>query len=264
MVVPIYIINLLISDLLQIIVRPVFIFFNFNPEFRYVDLTGNAMAVGSQITFLGCLCASVWFMVCIALERYLVVAHPLWYRFRRTVRHTVVISVGVWVMTLIFIAICILSLKWYVFMNALMLLFLILLLLPFPLLVFFFVGTWRAITGATSVRDAEKRRILGTLALVLGSYTVLFLPYCIVFICKFYKYFIPNTRIPYFVTEQMIKLNALVDPVLYILLRPDVRDTLGSVPCCQKLFTLTSCWTPRAEQQETEDAAAECPTESSV
>ncbi|KAI3362830.1 hypothetical protein L3Q82_001871 [Scortum barcoo] len=79
-VTPIYVINLLISDLIQLccmiiqVARPM----NWTP-----------CEVFNLIHFFG-LTSSVGFMVCVAMERYLVVAWPLWYRFRRTIKSTVV------------------------------------------------------------------------------------------------------------------------------------------------------------------------------
>ncbi|XP_066578278.1 uracil nucleotide/cysteinyl leukotriene receptor-like [Amia ocellicauda] len=261
MVVPIYIINLLNSDLLQIIARPARIVmkmacnhYTYKMAFKMYNMIFN---VGQS--------ASMWFMVCIALDRYLVVAHPLWYRYHRSIRHATLVSAAVWVLALVFPAIYFIyyyTEEYSVYNLIYDILLSILFLLPFPLLVFFFVGTWRAIADATSVRHAEKRRILRVLALVLGTYTVLFLPFCIVYLMYWYSEYKPY--IAYKITSKIVYLSALVDPVLYIFIRPDVRNTLGSLPCCQRLFTLTNCWTPRDEQEETEYTATVSSTVTSV
>ncbi|XP_066578255.1 G-protein coupled receptor 4-like [Amia ocellicauda] len=175
MVVPIYIINLLISDLLQIIARIVRLILL---TLTHSERLQVAKAFSFSLFILG-LSASIGFMLCIALERYLVVAHPLWYRCRRSIRHTTLVSVGVWVSVVILTAVVMPLYFMPHFQQQITISFSVLFLLPFPLLLFFFFGTWRAIAGATSVRDEEKRRIVRTLALVLGTYTVLFLPYCI-------------------------------------------------------------------------------------
>ncbi|XP_051285383.1 G-protein coupled receptor 4-like [Dicentrarchus labrax] len=88
-VAPIYVINLLISDLIQLcclIVRVA------SPE----DQEKLEIIVLVYLSGLG---ASVCFMVCVALERYLVIAFPLWYRFRRTIKTSVVVCVVVWVIS---------------------------------------------------------------------------------------------------------------------------------------------------------------------
>ncbi|XP_039639709.1 G-protein coupled receptor 4-like isoform X2 [Perca fluviatilis] len=88
-VAPIYVINLLISDLIQ-----------------FCCLIGLVAKSEDQkitvVIYFSSLLASVYFMVCIALERYLVIACPLWYRFRRSIKSSVVVCVLVWVFPLIF------------------------------------------------------------------------------------------------------------------------------------------------------------------
>ncbi|KAI3363505.1 hypothetical protein L3Q82_012105 [Scortum barcoo] len=54
--------------------------------------------------------------------------------------------------------------------------FAIFLLLPLPLFIFFLGGTLRALSASQSVPSDEKRRIVGCLVLVMLIYTLLFLP----------------------------------------------------------------------------------------
>ena len=75
---PIYVINLLISDLLQMCVLPVM----FQGYCHIVVL----------LVYYYSLTTSVGFMVCIALERYLVVAFPLWYRFQHNIKNSLIVS----------------------------------------------------------------------------------------------------------------------------------------------------------------------------
>ncbi|XP_034538116.1 G-protein coupled receptor 4-like isoform X2 [Notolabrus celidotus] len=78
-VAPIYVINLLISDLIQLCCMIIW-----QAPLKLQDLWYIL-----KIYFIAML-ASVGFMVCLALERYAVIAHPLWYRFQRTIKMTVV------------------------------------------------------------------------------------------------------------------------------------------------------------------------------
>ncbi|MBN3305287.1 GPR4 protein, partial [Amia calva] len=263
MVVPFYIINLLISDLLQLTMK--------SAELAWLSTIHKshfhrliAYFILFRVLFYFGLSASVLFMLCIALERYLLVAHPLWYRCRRRVRPTMLVCAGIWLLALTFTTVLYTTETYHDAYISLVhdILFFIFFLLPFPLLIFFFISTRRAIAGATCLRDTEKRRIVCMLALVLCIYTMLFLPYCIVHLMINYSLYdiTPSTAL---ITMQIMHFSVLVDPVLYILLRPDVRNTLCSLPCCQRLFTLTTCWTPRAEQ-ETGNTVTVCPTETSV
>ncbi|KAI3363506.1 hypothetical protein L3Q82_012106 [Scortum barcoo] len=132
-VTPIYVINLLISDLIQLcymitqVARP-------RDRILY--------EVFDFLYFCG-LTSSVGFMVCVAMERYLVVAWPLWYHFRRTIKSSVVVCVVVWGLSLLLF-----------FVNFLVIattFFGVLLLLPLPLFIFFLGGTLRALSASQSV-----------------------------------------------------------------------------------------------------------------
>ncbi|GLD69686.1 G-protein coupled receptor 4-like protein [Lates japonicus] len=88
----VYVINLLISDLIQICCLMIWVVLwlaNFWED--------NMVRCVSSLLYYGAVLASAGFMVCIALERYLVVAWPLWYRFRRSIKSSVLVSIIVWV-----------------------------------------------------------------------------------------------------------------------------------------------------------------------
>ncbi|XP_036379657.1 free fatty acid receptor 3-like [Megalops cyprinoides] len=170
-VTPVYVINLFISDILQLLGRLGDLIECFLDGESYITLI--ILIILKLILLLGIL-ASVVFMVCIALERYLLIVHPLWYRYRRTVRRSVLVSLAAWVSPFIVI-ICYISVPY----GGLAIV--IVFSLPFPLLMFFLVVTWRALSHSTSVPVAEKRRILGMLFLVLSNYAVLFFPTIFIF-----------------------------------------------------------------------------------
>ncbi|XP_035256840.1 G-protein coupled receptor 4-like [Anguilla anguilla] len=218
-VTPVYVMNLLISDFIQIIGR-------------ILDL----MHIGSHFVLIFGLLLSVGFMVCIALERYLLVVHPLWYRCRRTIKHSILISLVICAfVVLIFTG---LFFWFYMFTFIGVATFLI---LPLPLLLFFLGATWRALSHSISVPHKEKKRILGTLILVLLLYFILFFP-TILFISSmfsgsfseidFWKLFI--------VIFVFMYISPLIDPLLYILIKKDARYTV-KVPHCY--------WRLRAHRQ---------------
>ncbi|XP_045921164.1 proteinase-activated receptor 2-like [Micropterus dolomieu] len=211
-VAPIYVINLLIADILQFC-------------YMITDVTPNNEQINDIflcINLFG-LIASIYFMVCIALERYLVIVHPLWYRFRRTIKSSVVLCVLVWVITLLSVCVVlfvhVVSVVIYI-INAV-------LLLPFPLLIFFLVGTLRALSASISVPSDEKRRIVGVLVLVLLIYTLLFLPSIMVFLDT-------NDYIVTIVSQTFRRLSPLADLFLYVFMRKGFIDKLlASVCCCR-------------------------------
>ncbi|XP_038586207.1 G-protein coupled receptor 4-like [Micropterus salmoides] len=211
-VAPIYLINLLISDILQLC-------------YMIVKVAPNVCGTISEMFFYiyySALLASVFFMVCISLERYLVIAHPLWYRFRRTIKTSVVICVLVWVLTPPFLVI-----SWFYSVNPNILA--VLLLLPFPLLIFFLVGTLKALSASISVPSDGKRRIVGILVLVLLIYTLLFLPSIILIL---HKKYVPTLNS---LSLIFIRLSPLADLFLYVFMRKGFIDKLLSSVCCCRM-----------------------------
>ncbi|XP_049913933.1 LOW QUALITY PROTEIN: G-protein coupled receptor 4-like [Epinephelus moara] len=203
-VTPIYVINLLISDLIQFCCM---IAVMVPPEDSLPAL------IKGHTRF-----ASVGFMVCIAMERYFAIVFPLWYRFRQTIKTSVLVCVMVWVLPLI----CTLPKLICSSANA-NLIAGIFLLLPLPLLIFFVGGTLRALSASISVRSDEKRRIAGMLVLVLLIYILLFLP-SIIF-CMAEE--LVNDTVSS-LSLVFIRLCPLADLVLYVFMRKGT-----SVSCCR-------------------------------
>ncbi|XP_071388919.1 G-protein coupled receptor 4-like [Centroberyx affinis] len=208
---PIYVMNLLVSNLIQfcfMVVR--------------LEAPWGIMDIGNYIYFIG-LMASVGFMVCVALERYLVIACPLWYHFRRNIKVSLVVSFMVWAFALVLL-ILIYFLRVSLFPFIILSIFL---LLPFPLLIFFLVGTLKALSVSISVPPEEKRRIVAVLVLVLLNYTLLFLPMIITFLAmgSLTQPIHPDLSLVF------VHFSPLVDLVLYVFMRKGAVDKLLSCLC---------------------------------
>ncbi|XP_030298085.1 psychosine receptor-like [Sparus aurata] len=209
-VVPIYVVNLLISDLIQ--------FCCMIPLMTEIDKMIVVHIYFSSVT------ASVCFMVCIALERYLVIACPLWYRFRHTIKFSVVLCVMIWVLSPVLCALTLWAPQDVFITNIIKGTFL---LLPLPLFIFFLGGTIRALS-ASRVPSDEKRRIVGILVLVLLIYTLLFLPAIILFMAAMFRRYLSN------LVYVFIRLSPLADLFLYVFMRKGTIDKLlASVCCCR-------------------------------
>ncbi|XP_053189551.1 mas-related G-protein coupled receptor MRG-like [Scomber japonicus] len=212
-VAPIYVINLLISDLIQLSCMAIFLG---NPK-------GVLFFISDVIHIIGVMASVGFMMICVSIlyYRYLLIAWPLWYRFRRTVKVSVVVCVVVWVLALVltflpmFIAI---GLDTYAVM----------ILLPFPVLIFSVVGIFKGLSAAISVSSEEKRRIVGATILVLLNYTLLFLPYLIYGITKDYTMTDPFA---------FLFFNPLGDLVLYIFMRKGAIDKILASLCCCRMET---------------------------
>ncbi|XP_038586204.1 G-protein coupled receptor 4-like isoform X2 [Micropterus salmoides] len=211
-VAPIYVINLLITDLIQFCYMIVEVAPNVDRNIKIIFI----------YIYLSAVFASVYFMVCISLERYLVIAHPLWYRCRRSIKTSVVVCVLVWVLSAV-CGVC------FYFTDVTHTLFAaLLLLLPFPLLIFFLVGTLKALSATISVPSDEKRRIVGILVLVLLIYTLLFLP-SIIWFLKLYTDGLVDFRL-IFLSLTFLRFSPLADLFLYVFMRKGFIDKLLASP----------------------------------
>ncbi|XP_030298083.1 mas-related G-protein coupled receptor member A6-like [Sparus aurata] len=214
-VVPIYVINILISDLIQLCCL-----------IPLVTGSEDMMLPMLSLIHLICLMASIGFMVCIALERYLVIACPLWYRFRHTIKFSVVLCVMIWVLSSVLCALTLWVLQDGYITEIIMGTFL---LLPLPLFIFFLGGTIRALS-ASRVPSDEKQRIVGIFVLVLLIYTLLFLPAIIWFMADGDIHDQTLSNLVYV----FVQLSPLADSLLYVFMRKGTIDKLlASVCCCR-------------------------------
>ncbi|XP_047458582.1 psychosine receptor-like [Mugil cephalus] len=209
---PLYVINLLISDIIQLICMIGWVTTNCNIIFFYLYNYGMLSSVG--------------FMVCISLERYLVIVWPLWYRFRRTTKTSVVVCVLVWILPVIYF----LPYYFRVDLQITGIVFAVYLLLPLPLFIFFLGGTLKALSASISVSSDEKRRIVAVLVVVLLIYILLFLPCVILLLVGEARMNISFTT----VSEILLQLSPLADLILYIFMRKGTIDKiLASLCCCR-------------------------------
>ncbi|XP_063048129.1 G-protein coupled receptor 4-like [Engraulis encrasicolus] len=227
-VVPVYVINLLISDVLQVCVKPIIF-----------SLTSGMVFEVLGVVYAASLIACVGFMVCISGERYAMIAHPMWYRFHRTIRRSVLYCLLVWLAAFVIVgAVLLATFAALINVQDVALCLGIVHLLPYLPVVWFFVGTWRALSKSKAVSAREKRKVMGTLALVLFTYTVFFLPYVILMLAW---EFMPKLLmkedgggfVRHFpvICNTLLSLSPMADPILYVLMRE--RSLLvGLMPCC--------------------------------
>lgn len=215
-----YVINLLISDVIQICANPLSLIWREKKNF--------AIAMYS-LYYLG-LIASVWFMVCIAGERFIMIAYPVFYRNTRTMKRALLVSFSVWMMATFTIVVFLVYKVLADYRGAIF--------LPsFPLLMFFFLGTCRVLSKSRSVSSQRQRQIMGTLALMLFIYVLLFLPF-VVSSHLFYLLELKNQTSVFnfhLVSEVLLSLNPMLDPILYVFMRRDANDILQALPCARWL-----------------------------
>ncbi|XP_019221991.2 uncharacterized protein LOC109204762 isoform X3 [Oreochromis niloticus] len=165
--------------------------------------------------------ASLYFKSCIALERYCFIACPLLDCLRQT-KGSVLVCVLVWVL-------CIVSVGLAVFLYEFVRL-IIYAALPAPLFIFCLAGTLKALPAATSVPTEEKRRIVGTLVLLLLNYFLINLPAVILLTLNFETHF-PVKTID-FIIMILFLFSSLLDFILCIFMRKGPIDRLLARLCC--------------------------------
>ncbi|XP_034537308.1 G-protein coupled receptor 4-like [Notolabrus celidotus] len=213
-VAPIYVINLLISDIIQLCCM--------------IALVSNHETLMAVNVYNSSLLSSVGFMVCISLERYLVIVHPLWYRFKRTIKISIAVCAVVWAFPLVYF---LFVFPWVTYTVGVIVLPIILI-IPFPLFIFFLVRTLRALSSTASVRSDEKRRIVGTLVVVLLIYTLLFLPIIIRFLLEATGFY---SSMFHYTSGIFVRLSPPADLLLYIFIRKQTMgNCLASVCGCIK------------------------------
>ncbi|XP_047459490.1 mas-related G-protein coupled receptor member A6-like [Mugil cephalus] len=227
---PLYVINLLISDLVQLICMIAGV------------ASGEFLAAGVFFYHYGLL-SSVGFMVCISLERYLVIVWPLWYRFRRTIKTSVVVCVLAWILPPVFFLPFYYSLGFLTTQTIVG----VFLLLPLPLFIFFLGGSLKALSGCISVSSDEKQRIVSVLVVVLLIYTLLFMPTVIL---VFLVTITDRTNFELWTASNiLIQLSPLVDLILYFFMIKGATDKILASLCCCRISAAPGGAEVQAEDQ---------------
>ncbi|XP_039477902.1 uncharacterized protein LOC120443369 [Oreochromis aureus] len=198
----IYYTNLLTSNLIQICIMIVWI----------LRIKSSIAAVINLL----CVMASLYFRVCIALERCLYITYPLLDCLRQS-RSSVLVCVLVW-------AFCIVSVPLAIVFYELIRLS-IYAALPGPLFIFCLARTFRALPAATSVPTEEKRRSLGILILLFFSYFIIVV-YTII-----YDIFLFFSVVLHYISLISILLSPFVDLILFLFMRKGRIDKLLTCLC---------------------------------
>ncbi|XP_058627112.1 mas-related G-protein coupled receptor member A5-like [Onychostoma macrolepis] len=209
--VSVFVSNLILSDLIQVICM----------------LIGTAEWTQELYTAYDySMMVGLYFMACVASERYLLVSHPIWYRSHQSLKLSCFISVIVWFVPLIIAKvkpprIFFEDLDWC-----------IVCLIPYIIIILCFAGTCRGLSRSISLTALQRKLILGSLFLVLLTYTLLILPFVIMLLIQ---PFCSNDNFVekcIYCAEMLMYVNPLADCLLYLFMRPDVRNMMKSVRCC--------------------------------
>ncbi|XP_026072558.1 proto-oncogene Mas-like [Carassius auratus] len=222
--VPVFIINLFITDVIHICFRPILNVCTFSVVIAFIYYIYSLSII-----------VNVGFMVCISVERYIMIKYPVWYRLHNTSQNLSLICLLVWAISCGIIVIdVIIALHGNVAHAFFVIVFV--LLIPYPLVMFSFVGSWKALSHSVAITPNEQKKILGILALVLFSYTVLFMPVIVQGIIMMFSFEQGLRLIGYLLSVSgiLVYLNPLADSFLYVFLRRDANSMFKCL-CCEKL-----------------------------
>ncbi|XP_024153803.1 lysophosphatidic acid receptor 6-like isoform X2 [Oryzias melastigma] len=208
---PVYIINLLFSDVIQfcfMIIKEAKDDFDFCSPIPYIQYYGVMV--------------SICFMVVISLERYLLINQPLWYTFIGNVRTSRIVCVGIWFLPLLDLPIYFHAGDHGNFIRALMML------IPVPLFIFFLFETLKTLIRPGSIPTDEKQRIVAYLSLVLIIYVIIFFPYIVFCLSQS-----SNQRFEDAVFI-LLYLNPWTDFLLCVSNRKKMCDKLLAFLCCKR------------------------------
>uniref|UniRef100_A0A3B3CY45 G-protein coupled receptors family 1 profile domain-containing protein n=1 Tax=Oryzias melastigma TaxID=30732 RepID=A0A3B3CY45_ORYME len=210
-VAPVSLINLLISDLIQLCCLIVMI-----TSKEYYHNSFNIHFCAKMV--------SISFMVVISMERYLCFAWPMWYRLNHNIKNYLIITLMAWLLSVFYFIIACYAL--YYESNILLSCYLV---FPFPLLTFSLYKTIKVLYASQGVKRAEKLRIILILSLVLIMYLVIFLPTVILI------WHYPCDKKLFYLSNILFFSSPLADLVLYILMRKDIFDRYLLSFCCCKM-----------------------------
>ncbi|KAF3697588.1 G-protein coupled receptor 4 [Channa argus] len=247
----VYILNLLLSDLLQLLTLPLWIIYlQQTHRWPYGQLTCELVGYVFYVNVY----ASVMFLCLIALDRCLAIVYPLSSRRVRTVRVAAVSGVAVWTLTFLF---CLSGLLPSVFVSDRLLCLeqypvspryahfkiatvALGFLLPCAILGYTSAHIGVTLRRSPSLSDHERHKIVGILVIITINFIVVFGPYHLVGGYRFVSLLLTDEAcglersifLTYRLCYGLTSLNTLLDPLFYIFLCPDARLELQrSLPC---------------------------------
>ncbi|XP_030628116.1 G-protein coupled receptor 4 [Chanos chanos] len=259
-VLPVYVINLLLADVLQLFTLPLWMDYYGNGHYWRFGPRGCQIM---GLLFYISIYAGIFFRCIISLERHLAIARPFKFQALRKLKFARWIALGIWVLiamppTIAFnklfpkhenYTLCI---EKYPSEQGFITYRLITLLLSFIVPLAFIVGlhiqTLHSLKALGSLVSDEKKRIRALLTLLVVIFVTVLGPYHFIG-CVKYVGLLLTTNIcdweikifmPYQVSRGLLSLNSLLNPILYIFMRTDFRAaTANYLPCLRRMRSLS-------------------------
>ncbi len=135
---PVFVMNLLISDLIQVVSE---LLLNVRNDYWW----NTALITWTWTSLTG-----LYFMTCIAVERYILIAHPIWHRSHRSLKCLVCTSRNGWLIPLIYITAVDFISSWAHIMP----------LVLYAVIIVCFVGTCRSLSHSSKAADSSGSSLL--------------------------------------------------------------------------------------------------------
>ncbi len=143
--VPVFVINLFITDVIQICIRPVLNMCTLSVIIAFI-----------YYIYFWSIIVNIGFMVCISVERYIMIKYPIWYRLHNTSKNVALICLLVWAIPSVIVVIDVIvalegKVEHAIFLSVFVLL------MPYPLVLFSFVGSWKCLIRSQYTPNEQKR-----------------------------------------------------------------------------------------------------------
>lgn len=250
-ILPVFVINLLLSNLLQLSTLPLWIDYYRTGHYWRFESIG---CYGMTLIFYISIYVAIFFKCLIALERHLAIAWPHKFQAVQKLRSVVCLSVGVWLAVPVAPLVSISNMiqghdehlcnEHYPASKGTITYRLITLglsfVLPLSFISILHMQTLKCLARLPSSRAEEKRRICALLSFLVVIFVVVLGPYHLTGSIKYIGLaFSPgdcewenSLFLPYQVGRALLSLNTLLDPIMYIFLRTDFRELVQTHLSC--------------------------------
>ncbi|XP_042330336.1 G-protein coupled receptor 4-like [Sceloporus undulatus] len=247
----VYITNLVLADLLQILTLPFWMYYSYQGHYWGV---GKELCAMAGLAFRTNFYAKNYFLCLVAMERYMGLIHPLRFHRVQTIRGATKVSVATWLLVTTLCATgiglqmknpqvrhnycldsSVLNYNYALFKLSIVgFSFFI----PCLLMGFFYFRVLYELRKVVSLEKRAKRQIYGFITLIIATFFLLFTPYQVTSFYRFYSEVmlkhdhrrlcesVRNIFIYKHVTLCLSTLDNILDPLLYILLLKDIRAEL--------------------------------------
>ncbi|XP_030635095.1 P2Y purinoceptor 11-like [Chanos chanos] len=238
--------NLIISDLLYVLTLPLLITYYSNDK----NWTFGVAACKIERFLFTCnLYVSIFFILCISVNRYIAIVHPIFTHSYVRPKHAKITSVLVWVIVAIIsspvlkyasteptkgnnITLCVSKSEGdkIPYFNYRLSLTVLGFLIPLMLTFASYIGVIRVVFKSTTIMSQEKRKVALLVGSVCTLYALSFIPYHI--LQTYHHYLKEKTCLQYDayqISKGLATLNMCIHPLLYMAVFDSIR-----VVCCGK------------------------------